>query len=119
MDDKTKKTLCLALIIFVSLVVGILLGYFAVPLIFPMDKFVQLPYDVIKKLNPNDPMTLRKAALKYANKPSAAGDTINYTGSGMGRLDFPSFPILSGNFPSTHFEDIDNTRNVIYGRTNY
>lgn len=83
------------------------------------DTFVPISYDVIKNLDPTDPKSLRKASLEFAKMGSKAADTINYTGDGVGRVNYPAFPIFSGNLPSTHFQDIDNTRNVLFGRPNY
>lgn len=98
----------------VGLVVGSLLGVYVFP-----DPFVPISYDVIKTLDPTDPKSLREASLQFAKMGSKAGDTINYTGQGVGRVNYPAFPIFSGNLPSTRFEDIDNTRNVLFGRPNY
>lgn len=105
----------------IGLLVGIGLGIGGTLFVQSMnpDSFVPISYDVIKTLDPTDPKSLREASLQFAKMGSKAGDTINYTGDGVGRVNYPAFPIFSGNLPSTRFEDIDNTRNVLFGRPNY
>lgn len=112
--------------VFVALGLGLLVGVglgiggtLLVQSMQPADSFVPISYDVIKTLDPTDPKSLREASLKFAKMGSMAADTINYTGQGVGRVNYPAFPIFSGNLPSTRFEDIDNTRNVLFGRPNY
>ena len=103
----------------VILVVGVVVGVVGTLIYQANQPFVPMSYDVIKNLDPTDPKSLREASLEFAKMGSKAGDTINYTGDGVGRVNYPAFPIFSGNLPNTHFQDFDNTRNVLFGRPDY
>ncbi len=103
-----------------ALLVGVVLGITGTLVVQANQSgFVPISFDVIKNLDPTNPKSLREASLKFAKLGSTAADTINYTGQGVGRVNYPAFPIFSGNIPSTRFTDIDNTRNVLFGRPNY